>query len=339
MVENMRGPFVTVAVSTPNRRLVLQGLAGTALATLPAAGWAEAEYPSRTITVICPFAPGGINDVCARVVAKGLERAFKQTVVTENRPGASTLVAMDHLARSTPDGHMLLTCSDRIVCFPTIGKTTFDIEKDFAPITRLIISPMFLVTRNGLEVKSVTDLIALAKAKPTLTFASTGPGSTTHLTGELFKVRTGVNMVHVPFRGSGPALTDVMGGHVDVMFADLGSATPFIRSGNLHAVAVANPHRSRTFPDVPTFAESGLSGFEASLWIGLLARGGTPLPIIQKLNHEVVALLKNPEYASVLTNLGTEIATDTPEEFAELIALQRARVAPILKAENIRIDQ
>ena len=191
MVENMRGSFVTVAVSTPNRRLVLQGLAGTALATLPAAGWAEAEYPSRTITVICPFAPGGINDVCARVVAKGLERAFKQTVVTENRPGASTLVAMDHLARSTPDGHMLLTCSDRIVCFPTIGKTTFDIEKDFAPITRLIISPMFLVTRNGLEVKSVTDLIALAKAKPTLTFASTGPGSTTHLTGELFKVRDG----------------------------------------------------------------------------------------------------------------------------------------------------
>jgi tripartite-type tricarboxylate transporter receptor subunit TctC len=339
MVANMRGPFVTESVLTPSRRVVLQGLTGTALATLPTAGWGEAEYPSRTITVICPFAPGGINDVCARVVAKGLEAAFKLTVITENRPGASTLVAMDHLARSAPDGYILLTCSDRIVCFPTIGKTPFDIEKDFAPITRLIISPMFLVTRPGLEVKSVTDLIALAKAKPTLTFASTGPGSTTHLTGELFKARTGVNMVHVPFRGSGPALTDVMGGHIDVMFADLGSATPFIRSGKLHAVAVANPHRSHTFPDVPTFAESGLSGFEASLWIGLLARGGTSSQVIERLNHEVVVLLKNPENASLLTNLGTEIATNTPEEFAELIAQQRARVAPILKAENIRIDQ
>jgi tripartite-type tricarboxylate transporter receptor subunit TctC len=331
--------FVNEAASNPNRRLVLQGLAGAAVAALPAVAWGEAEYPSRTITVICPFAPGGINDVCARVVAKGLEVAFKQTVVTENRPGASTLVAMDHLARSAPDGYMLLTCSDRIVCFPTIGKTTFDIENDFAPVTRLIISPMFLVTRPGLEVKSVTDLIALAKAKLTLTFASTGPGSTTHLTGELFKARAGVDMVHVPFRGSGPALTDVMGGHIDVMFADLGSATPFIRSGKLHAIAVANPYRSRTFPDVQTFAESGLSGFEANLWIGLLARAGTPQPVIQRLNHEVVALLKNPENASVLTNLGTEIATNTPKEFAELIIRERARVAPILKAENIRVDQ
>ncbi len=322
-----------------DRRTILQGFAGTALTILTGPVSAEAEYPSRTITVICPFAPGGINDVCARVVAKGLEAAFQQTVVTENRPGASTLVAMDHLARSAPDGYMLLTCSDRIVCFPTIGKTTFDIVNDFAPVTRLIISPMFLVTRPGLEVKSVTGLIALAKAMPTLTFASTGPGSTTHLTGELFKARAGVTMVHVPFRGSGPALTDVMGGHIDVMFADLGSATPFIRSGKLHAVAVANAQRSRTFPEVPTFAESGLSGFEASLWIGLLARSGTPQAIIQRLNHEVVALLKNPENASILTNLGTEIATNTPEEFAALIVGERARVAPILKAENIRVDQ
>lgn len=340
MVGRMGAPVEGQLRSNLDRRKVLQGLAGATLAsaTFPGAAWSEVEYPSRTITVISPFAPGGLNDICARVVAKGLESAFKQTVVSENRPGASTMVGMAHLARSAPDGYMLLTCSDRIVCFPTIGKATFDIEGDFAPITRLVIAPMFLVTRPGLGVKSVTDLIALAKAKPTLTFASTGPGSTTHLTGELFKARAGVNMIHVPFRGAVPALTDVLGGHIDLMFADLGSAAPFIKSGQLNAIAVASLRRSRTFPNVPTFGESGLSEFEANLWIGLLARAGTPAPIIQRLNREVVATLSNPESASVLTNLGTEIATNTPEGFSELIVKERARLAPILKAENIRAD-
>jgi tripartite-type tricarboxylate transporter receptor subunit TctC len=323
-----------------DRRNLLQKLGGAALASvsLPATGWSANEYPSRTISVVSPFEPGGLNDICARVVAKGLEAAFKQTVITENRPGGSTILGMSYLARSEPDGCTLLTCSDRIVCFPTIGKTPFDIETAFAPVTRLVVVPMFLLTRPGLGVNSVAELIAMAKAKSDLTFASTGPGSTTHLTGELFKLRTGVSMTHVPFRGALPALNGVLGGHIDVMFADMGSSSSFMKSGQLHAIAVASAHRNKTFPDVPTFAEAGVSDFEKSLWIGLLARAGTPAPIIKRLNQEVVRALGEPENARVLDNLGAEIATDTPEEFSQLISSERARVAPILKAENIRIN-
>jgi tripartite-type tricarboxylate transporter receptor subunit TctC len=323
-----------------DRRNLLQKLAGAALASisLPTAGMSANEYPSRTITVVSPFEPGGLNDISARVVAKGLEAAFKQTVITENRPGGSTILGMSYLARSEPDGCTLLTCSDRIVCFPTIGKTPFDIETAFAPVTRLVVVPMFLLTRPGLGVNSVAELIAMAKAKPDLTFASTGPGSTTHLTGELFKIRTGVPLTHVPFRGALPALSAVLGGHIDVMFADMGSSSSFMKSGQLHAIAVASARRNKNFPNVPTFAEAGVSDFEKSLWIGLLARAGTPAPIIKRLNQEVVKALGEPENARVLENLGAEIATDTPEEFSQLISSERARVAPILKAENIHIN-
>lgn len=323
-----------------DRRTVLQNFGGAALASLviPTPSWSATEFPSRPIAVISPFAPGGLNDISARVVAKGLEQAFKQTVITENRPGGSTIVGMSYLARSEPDGCTLLTCSDRIVCFPTIGKTPFDIEKDFAPVTRLVVAPMFLVTRPGLGVNSLAELIEMAKAKGNLTFASTGPGSTTHLTGELFKLRTGVKLTHVPFKGALPALNDVLGGHIDIMFADMGSSSPFIKSGQLHALAVASAQRNKRFPDVPTFAEAGVTGFEKSLWIGLLARAGTPAPVIKRLNEEVARTLASPDNARILENLGADIATDTPEEFAELISSERARVAPILKAENIRIN-
>ena len=319
------------------RRTILQGglgLVGLAVAGRPAAA---ASFPDHQITVVCPFAPGGINDLCARVVAKGLEKTFKQNAVVENKPGASSILGMATIARSPPDGHTLVTCSDRIVCFPTIGATPFDLEKDFAPVTRLVVVPMFLVTRKGLGVKTIDELTALAKSNPNLTFASTGSGSTTHLTGSLFKARARVNLVHVPYKGSMPAISDVVAGHVDIMFADLGTAASFIDSGHVNAIAVASAHRSTRFPNIPTFAEQGMVDFEASLWIGLLARGGTPSDIIAKINKAVQDIFADTEMAKPIFNLGADIATDTSENFVRLIDKERARMAPILKAENIHL--
>lgn len=320
------------------RRTVLKnglGLMSLAVAGRPAI--AAASFPDHQITVVCPFAPGGINDLCARVVARGLEQAFKQTAVVENKPGASSILGMAAIARSAPDGHNLVTCSDRIVCFPTIGATPFDIEKDFAPVTRLVVVPMFLVTRRGLGVKTIDELIALAKSNPNLTFASTGSGSTTHLTGSLFKARAGVNLVHVPYKGSIPAINDVVAGHVDVMFADLGGVAPFIDSGYVNAIAVASAKRSMRFPNISTFAEQGMADFEASLWIGLLARGGTPPETIAKINKVVRDTFADTELAKPIFNLGAEVATDTSENFIRLIDTERARMAPILRAENIHL--
>lgn len=320
------------------RRKMLQG--GLGLMSLAVAGRtasAAASFPDHQMTVVCPFAPGGINDLCARVVARGLEKTFKQTAVVENKPGASSILGMATIARSAPDGHTLVTCSDRIVCFPTIGATPFDIEKDFAPVTRLVVVPMFLVTRKGLGVKTIDELTALARSNPNLTFASTGSGSTTHLTGSLFKARAGVNLVHVPYKGSIPAINDVVAGHVDIMFADLGGVAPFIDSGYLNTIAVASAKRSTRFPSIPTVAEQGMADFEASLWIGLLARGGTPPDTVAKINKAVRETFADAELAKPIINLGADVATDTPENFVKLIEKERARMAPILRAENIHL--
>jgi tripartite-type tricarboxylate transporter receptor subunit TctC len=320
-------------------RLIAAASFGAAASTTPL--WAQPGYPSKTITVVSPFAPGGLNDICARSVAKGLQQAFGQTVIVENRPGANTLLAMGHVARSEPDGHLLVTCTDtNMVYLPTIApKQSFSLEDDFAPITLICAVPTLLIVRPGLQVNSAADLIAAAKAQPDkLTFGSAGVASVAHIAGELFKYQAGVKMVHVPYRGAILSLTDVIAGHIDVMFADLGTASELVTAGKARAVGITSLRRNAKFPNVPTFDESGLKGFEARLWVGVAARAGTPAEIIRRLNKEIAASMHDPNIGGIIANLGAEIITNSPEEFTAMIVRDRTRFAPILRAAGIKLD-
>ena len=325
-----------------NRRIACQWIAASLSATAtPVAARAQTAYPSKTVTVVSPFAPGGLNDMCARAVAKGLQQAFAQPVIVENRPGANTLLAMGQVARSAPDGHLLVTCTDtNMVYLPTIApKQQFSLENDFAPITLLCAVPTLLIVRPGLQLNSVADLIAAGKAQPgKLTFASAGVASVAHIAGELFKWQAGVNMVHVPYRGAILGLTDVISGHVDLMFADLGTASELITAGRARAVGITSLRRSSKFPDVPTFDETGLKDFEARLWVGVAARAGTPVEIIRRLNKEIVASMHDPSVGGVIANLGAEIVTNSPDDFEAMIVRERTRFAPILRAAGIKLD-
>jgi len=325
-----------------NRRVACQWIAASLSATAtPVAVRAQTGYPSKTVTVVSPFAPGGLNDMCARAVAKGLQQAFAQPVIVENRPGANTLLAMGQVARSAPDGHLLVTCTDtNMVYLPTIApKQQFSLENDFAPITLLCAVPTLLIVRPGLQLNSVADLIAAGKAQPgKLTFASAGVASVAHIAGELFKWQAGVNMVHIPYRGAILGLTDVISGHVDLMFADLGTASELITAGRARAVGITSLRRSSKFPDVPTFDETGLKDFEARLWVGVAARAGTPVEIIRRLNKEIVASMHDPSVGGVIANLGAEIVTNSPDDFEAMIVRERTRFAPILRAAGIKLD-
>jgi tripartite-type tricarboxylate transporter receptor subunit TctC len=325
-----------------NRRVACQWIAASLSATAtPVAVRAQTGYPSKTVTVVSPFAPGGLNDMCARAVAKGLQQAFAQPVIVENRPGANTLLAMGQVARSAPDGHLLVTCTDtNMVYLPTIApKQQFSLENDFAPITLLCAVPTLLIVRPGLQLNSVADLIAAGKAQPgKLTFASAGVASVAHIAGELFKWQAGVNMVHIPYRGAILGLTDVISGHVDLMFADLGTASELITAGRARAVGITSLRRSSKFPDVPTFDETGLKDFEAGLWVGVAARAGTPVEIIRRLNKEIVASMHDPSVGGVIANLGAEIVTNSPDDFEAMIVRERTRFAPILRAAGIKLD-
>jgi tripartite-type tricarboxylate transporter receptor subunit TctC len=227
-----------------------------------------------------------------------------------------------------------------MVYLPTIApKQTFSLENDFAPITLLCMVPTLLIVRPGLDINSAAELIAMAKAQPgKLTFASAGTASVAHIAAELFKWQAGVNMIHVPYRGAMLGLTDVIAGHVDVMFTDLGTASELVNAGRARAIAVSSMKRAAKFPNIPTFDESGLKNFEARLWIGVAARGGTPRDVIALLNKEIVAGMRNPEIGGVIANLGADVVTNSPQEFSEMIVRERTHFAPILRAAGIKLD-
>jgi tripartite-type tricarboxylate transporter receptor subunit TctC len=303
---------------------------------------AQATYPSKTVVVVSPFAPGGLNDICARSVANGLRQSFtQQSVIVENRPGGGTLIGLERVARSAPDGHVLATVTDSsMVYLPgMVSKLSYSLEDDFAPITMLCVVPTIIIVRPGLDIRSVRDLISMAKANPgKLTFGSAGIASVAHMAPELFKWRTGIDMTHVPYKGAAPALADVMAGHIDIMFADIGTAAAQVKAGRVRPIAISSLRRSPSMPDVPTIAESGVDGFEVKLWIGLAARAGTPTDIIQRLNREVVSFMQRPEVGGIIAATGAEIVTYSPERFSEIIREDRARFAPIIKAAGIKFE-
>ena len=287
---------------------------GSALMAAALSGPASAQnYPDRPIRLLVPFTPGGGTDILARTLAQKMSENMGQPVVVDNRPGANTLVATEAVARAPADGYTLLIQVNNLAANATLyrGKMSFDTVKDLAPVTLVAGNPHVLVVTPSLPANNLKEFIALAKAKPgTITFASAGSGSVNHLAGELLKIAAGIDMVHVPYKGSGSVMPDLLGGHVNALFAAMPTVTGFIKDKKLRAIAVTTPRRFRGLPDVPTVAESGYTGFDISTWFGILAPAGTPKPVIDRLQAEVVKALKDPGVQSRLGDY--EIFGSTP---------------------------
>jgi len=317
--------------------LCFLSILSVALSTL-----AQAQsFPTRPVRILVPFPPGGGVDITARALAAELTQQFGQPVTVENRPGAGGNVAASELVKSAPDGHTLfLTLNALHAISPVLyTKLPFDGVKDFAWVTTLVQFNNVLVTRAGGPANSVQDLVAQAKAQPgTINFASSGNGTNLHLTGELFKMRAGVELVHVPYKGSAPALTDLLGGQVQIMFDTIPSAIAHIRGGKLKALGVTGLKRSPLFPQVPTIAESGLPGFEVQSWYGLVAPTATPKDVIARLNAEAVKGANAKAFRDRLEPLGFDVITGTPERMGEMVRADAARWAPVVKASGAKID-
>jgi tripartite-type tricarboxylate transporter receptor subunit TctC len=308
---------------------------------LAAAAQAQ-QYPSRPIRIISPFPPGGFSDLACRAVALGLQQELGGTVLVENKPGAGGLVATEFVVNAPADGYTLLMASNTgLAILPhLVTGLKYDLVKDFAPVSVASHAANILVTRPGLEVRSVKELIALAKSKPgALNFGSSGIGTPQHMIGEMFKSSAGVNIVHVPYKGTMAGLNDIMAGRVDIMFSDLPSAAGLVKSGKLQTLAVSTQARTPFLPEVPTIAESGLPGFAASTWVGIVARAGTSPEIIQRLSRAMVTSLQKPDVRGGLVNIGAEPGGTTPEQFAKLIADDGERWGRIIRAANIKLEQ
>jgi len=321
----------------------LQCLLGASLAALAAFALAQAPaaYPSKPIRLVVPFPPGGATDILAREVAKHLTDAWGQSVVVDNRPGAGGNIGSELVAKAAPDGYTLEmgTVGTHAINASLYSKMPYDHIKDFVPVILVAGVPNVLEVNPSLPVNSVQELIAYAKANPNkLNFASSGAGTSIHLSGELFKVMAGVQMTHVPYKGSAPALADLIGGQVQLMFDNLPPSLPQIKAGKLRALAVTSAARAPALPDVPTVAEAGLPGFEASSWFGLLAPAGTPPAIVTKLNAEIAKWLTSPEAKEKLASVGANIAGGTPEDFARHIQAETAKWAKVVKESGAKVD-
>ncbi|MET0164953.1 MAG: tripartite tricarboxylate transporter substrate binding protein [Vicinamibacterales bacterium] len=294
-------------------------------------------YPDKPIRIIVPYTPGGFNDTLARTVGQKLQEAWGQPVIVDNRPGGGTLIGTEMAAKAAPDGYTLYMVPFAFAVNPSLyKKLPYDSLKDFAPITLAASTPNLLVVNPALTVNSVKEVIALAKSKPgKLNYASTGNGSSNHLSMEKFKMMAGVDITHIPYKGSGPAVTDLMGGQVDLMFDNIPNVLPHVKSGKLKMIAVTSPNRSPHVPDVPTVSESGVPGYEVSVWFGIAAPGGTPKPIITKLNAEIVKILNMPDVKQKFAAQGVDVIGSTPERFAVYIKEQMEEWGKVVKAAGV----
>ena len=329
----------------PRRRLLCAiGLATITLTALPAA--AQSSWPTKPVRIVVPFAPGGTTDILARAVAPELSKAFGQQFVVDNRAGAGGNVGADLVAKAPGDGYTLLmgTVGTHGINKSIYAKMPYDPQKDFAPITLVAGVPNVMVMNaekaGKLGINSVADFVKYAKSHPgQFSMASSGNGTSIHLAGELFKSQTGIFMTHIPYRGSGPALLDLVGGSVDVMFDNLPSAMPQIKGGKLRAFAVTSAQRSTAMPDLPTVEEAGkLKGFEASSWFGLLAPAGTPPDIVSRIQQEVSKALATPAIKEKMLAQGAIPSGNTPQEFAKLIDSEITKWAQVVKVSGAKVD-
>jgi tripartite-type tricarboxylate transporter receptor subunit TctC len=305
--------------------------------TLAIAAFAQ-SYPTKPIRIVVPFTPGGFNDTLGRTIANHLQTTWGQTVVVDNKPGGNTTIGTDAVAKAAPDGYTLLIIGFPFAVTPSLMKDVpYDIIKDFTPVIIAAATPNLLVVNPAVPANSVSELIALAKAKPgSINYASTGSGTSNHISMELFKTLTGTSITHVPYKGSGPAVTDLLGGQVQVMFDS--SVVPHVKSGKLKALAVTSTKRSAALPDVPTMAEAGLPGYESTAWFGILAPAGTPEPIIKKLHEDLVAVLKDPATQAWMKQQGFEAIGDTPQQFASYIRKETDKWAKVVKDSGATAD-
>jgi tripartite-type tricarboxylate transporter receptor subunit TctC len=320
-----------------NRFLGALALAAGLCAAAPVQAQA---YPSRPVRWVVPFPPGGAMDVIARTLAERMSQSMGQQVLIENRPGAGGNIGSEAVARSAPDGYTVMVVSIGHAVNPSLyAKMSFDAQKDFEPVALLAVVPNLLVSHPSLPAKSVREVIELARAQPgRLTYASAGNGTSIHLAGELFASMAKVDMVHVPYKGSGPAVTDLIGGQVNLMFDSITSAQPHVKAGKLRAYAVTTARRSRTLPDMPTIAESGLPGYDLSPWFAVFAPAKTPRPVIERLNAEMLRAMKLPEVQQRFDSIGAETIGSTPEELGAHLQRETALWSRILRERGIKAD-
>jgi tripartite-type tricarboxylate transporter receptor subunit TctC len=323
------------------RRTILAGLAALSLAFgLASAGHAQ-TYPTRPVTLVVAFTPAGPSDVLARVLGRKLEELLREPFIIVNRPGAGGNIGAEAVANATPDGYTLLMGNNSILATNAslYKKLPYDPEKDFKPISLVGNQANILVVNPKLPVKSMSELIGLAKAMPgQLNYASSGIGTAAHLAGALFRAQANIDIVHVAYKGAAPALQDVISGQVQMMFATAASVVGFINSGLVRPLAVTTLHRSALFPDLPTVAEQGLPGFEATTWHGLVAPAATPPAVIDILHDATIRALRDPALAKSLTELGVEISSSTPDQFAKYITAEIPKWTAVVKASGATLD-
>jgi tripartite-type tricarboxylate transporter receptor subunit TctC len=315
------------------RRTIIAAAAG-ALLFAPAITYAQAAYPSKTITIIVPFSAGGTTDILARVLGQFMSRDLGQPVIIDNRAGAGGNIGTQLVGRAPADGYTLLmgTVGTHAINQSLYRKLAFDPIKDFAPITRVALVPNLLVAHPSQPYKNVQELIAYAKANPgKVTFGSSGNGSSIHLSGEQFKHMAGIDIQHVAYKGSAPAVNDLLGNHIAIMFDNMPSAIGHVKSGKLRPLAVTTPKRSPALPDVPTIAEAGLPGYEATSWFGMLAPAKTPAPVMAKLNASILKALADPDVKKKMAEQGAEAYGETPQQFAAFIKTETAKWGKIVK--------
>ncbi len=310
-------------------------------AVLALAASACGAFPEKPVRFVIGFTPGGPSDILARAVGQKLAERWGQQVVIENRPGAGGNLAAEAVAKSAPDGYTWLLGNNSILATnqSLYKKLPYDPVKDFAPVALVAVQPNILVVHPDVPAKSVSDLILLAKQNPgKLNYASSGAGAAAHLAGELFKTMAGVDIVHVPYKGAQPALTDLIAGQVQLMFATSASVIPYMKAGRLRALAVTTAQRSPSVPELPTVSEAGLGGFEATTWHGVVVPSATPRALVERINQETNAVLKEKDLSERLAGLGAEVLTGTPRDFADYIAREIPKWTKVVKDSGARAD-
>jgi len=312
--------------------------AGFAALLLLVTGPALAGFPDKPVKIVVPFAPGGGTDLIARTMGIAMAQELGQPVIIDNKPGAATIIGTDAVAKSAPDGYTLVMATVAHVVNPSLqSKLPYNHEKAFAPVMLVGVSPNVLVVRAESPLKSVKDLIDAAKANPgKLSFASSGNGGAPHLAGELFQNVAGIKMLHVPYRGSGPAVIDLIAGRITMMFDATPSLLPHITAGKLRPMAAASPQRHRLLPDVPSFGELGLPGMDIALWYGVVAPGGTPAPIVQRLNAELAKIVDMPDVRKTLTEQGADMQGGSAEDFGAFMRNESARWSVVVTQAGIK---
>ena len=319
----------------------MRRLAFSVLGMVIAAASGAQNYPVKPIRLVSPYPPGGANDILARIIGQKLGENLGQQIVIENRGGATGNIGAEYVAKAAPDGYTILMgqASNLTINVSLMSKMPYDPVRDLAPVTLVATTPNLLVVHPSLPVRTVKDLVALAKAKPgSVNYASSGSGSAGHLAGELFKRVAHIDMVHIPYKGAAPALTDVVAGQAQIYFTSPISATPFVKGGRLRMVAVTSLKRSPSLPDIPTVAESGYPDIDVVSWWGILTPAGVPKEIIAKLHTEIVRVLALPEIKTKFADQGADVASDTPEHFAAYIKTEIAKWAKLIKELGVKSE-